>query len=123
MKFSIILLLGLSQLSAAIADLVYYSVDWPVELERNWKDTTAEIQERTGISGYALYKNPDPQSYGYSLEVDIVGGWAKFTGRKYGFTDSAQPPDTYTLLAYRSGRHYVRYNSDMPRITSVGVEW
>lgn len=122
MKFSIILVLGLSQLSAAIAEFVYFSVDWPVERERIWKATTADIQERTGISCYALFENSKPRIYDYSLEVDIDNGWARMTRRQYRFTDSAQVPDTYILSAYKSGRHSVEFNSDMPRIIRVGVE-
>jgi hypothetical protein len=123
MKFSIILALGLSQLSAAVADFANYNVYWPQEPQRIWKETTVDIQEKTGILRYALFEASKPRMYQYTLEVEIAKGWARtFRGREYNFQDSVQGSSPYGLTAHTSGVHSVDFDSDMPNIIRVGVE-
>ncbi|KAF9196507.1 hypothetical protein BGZ49_002765, partial [Haplosporangium sp. Z 27] len=76
-----------------------YTVDWPVDGE-NWKETSQEIKDYTGISRYKLYESNgiDSVLYRYTL-------WIETTKTKdCRFIDDSG--DSYSLSVNSCGQHY-----------------
>jgi hypothetical protein len=84
------------------------TVNWPVE-DITWKNTTSEIERRAAITRYALYKYDG--FYKYQLY---------FTNKEhYNYYFYDETGDMYQVNTFRNGDHFVRFNSDEPRIVYV----
>jgi len=94
---------------------IKYNVDWPVDHDDTWKETSAGELHANYISKYSLYKAR--WTY-FDYELDI---YSVRKGVKYTFIDDSG--DYYTITVNVIGKHYVQYNSEEPTIRRVQIEF
>ena len=85
------------------------NVSWPV-MGDTWQPVTGEMRTHLGISQYKLYPNAG-LIYKYILKIN------NYDTFNYFFRD--EEGDSYQLNTWTKGEHYVRYNSDKPKIVYV----
>ncbi|CAB5362292.1 unnamed protein product [Rhizophagus irregularis] len=82
-------------------------VDWKVQENNSWVDTTADVKKTAGILQYKLFGNGGK----YRLE---------FTNTvTYNYYFSDETGDRYQVNTYLTGNHYVEYSSSKPNIVFI----
>lgn len=87
---------------------------WPsTRTNDSWKKPTQRIKDLFDIKQYCLCKNFGGY-FDYKLWIDITQEW------NYDFYD--ETGDAYRIICYKTGTHYVTYDSDKPTIEKI-VAW
>ncbi|KAK4504830.1 hypothetical protein PRZ48_002792 [Zasmidium cellare] len=87
------------------------AVDWPVSSSHDWHSVTDDVKARAAITQYALYQQDEGSKYKYILY------FTNYEHYDYYFYD--ETGDRYEVNTYRNGDHYVRFNSERPKIAYV----
>jgi hypothetical protein len=86
------------------------AVSWPVTINSDWILTSGDVKSRAAITQYALYKY-NGSTYDYKLY---------FTNTEhYNYLFYDETGDSYRVNTYRNGDHFVRYNSEEPKIVYI----
>jgi hypothetical protein len=83
-------------------------VDWPLT-DGKWKEAGQQVLAVASLSAYSLTE--DQFLYKYILQFSNVKNY------EFRFIDASD--DYYTCTTYRTGTHFIRYNSDDPRIVHI----
>ncbi|CAM6109645.1 unnamed protein product [Calypogeia fissa] len=100
---------GIGEVDAKTEDGFTCYVNWPVGTM--WKNTTAEVKEKTAIKKYELIEQGALTYYGYMLRFDCDETY------HYYFTDDTG--DVYGCNVFLAGQHSVCYDSKKPTIVLV----
>lgn len=84
-------------------------VNWPVG-NKDWKDTSADVQATTGITRYRVSTSSSP-FFDYFIEFSNSENY------KYRFYD--QTGDSYEVNTGRNGDHVVRFDSGKPTVLFI----
>lgn len=104
-----------ARFAAPSGELFGIQVDWPLG-DSNWKSTSPEVQEKAGITHYAL-------------SLNNTGFGSFFTSSRYALrfmnTDTFnyffydETGDYYQVNTWTTGDHVVRFDSAKPKIVFV----
>ncbi|KAL1694557.1 hypothetical protein GGG16DRAFT_110262 [Schizophyllum commune] len=90
----------------------HIDVDWRVQNDDEWQQTSSDFANQVGISSYMVRPTSSFMVfYTHRLDVTVV------RCQTWYFRDRSG--DVYALEAFLSGEHYVRYRSSNPDIDRV----